>query len=440
MKAGTALLIKWIKQSSLMTLFAILIGGTVLWIASKYLNPAPPKRFVIATGQGEGDYETYAKLYRDIIKDDGVELVLRPSKGASDNFRLLKDESSEVEAAFVQDGLGTVEEAPDVSSLGSLYYEPVWVFARANDATISSRLHQLKGKRIAVGPDGGGTWKLATQLLGAAGVNSINSDFSEEAWNDAAEALTSGQVDAAFFLSTPDATLIKSLIADKRVKLMSLDQAEAITRQFPYLHHLVLPHGAIDLSLGLPEKDVDLVSPTATLLVKDSLHSALAYLLLKAASQVHSEPGIFEKKGEFPIDKDYEFPLSNEAKTFYKSGTPFWQRYLPFWLATLIDRFIFVVIPLLAVLIPVLRWIPKFLTWRVKTRLYQRYGELKYLETQMRADPRGASSPAFQKELDEIENRVHEMKAPLDFSDHLYVLKEHIAFVRRNMNQEPPHP
>ncbi|CAM6005655.1 unnamed protein product [Sphagnum balticum] len=136
---------------------------------------------------------------------------------------------------------------------------------------------------------------------------------------------------------------------------MSVDQAEAAIRQFPYLHHLVLPHGVIDLKANIPDHDVDMVSPTATLLVRDDLHPALVYLLLKAASQIHSDPGIFEKKNEFPIDKDYVFPLSDEAKNYYKSGAPFWQRYLPFWLAILVDRFILIIIPLLALIIPIVK-------------------------------------------------------------------------------------
>ena len=410
-------------------LILILIAG---FFGYKYINPAPPNHLVISTGDHEGDYESYAKLYKDILKEDGITLEIRPSTGAMENYQRLKDEKSDVDVGFIQDGLGSTDEAPDLSSLGSLYYEPIWIFYRAQLKAVS-RFSQLTGKRIAVGQEGGGTQSLALHLLKASGVDAKNSKFTSVSWLDAYEALKKGAVDAAFFIATPDEPLIKQMIADKTLKLMSVDQAEAITRQIPYLHHLVLPHGAIDLNQNLPAQDVDLVSPTATLLVRDSLHPALAYLLLKAASQVHGEPGIFEKKNEFPVDKDYQFPLSDEAKAFYKSGAPFWQRYLPFWLATLIERFIVFIIPMLVFVIPILKLFPRFTAWRIKSKIYRRYGELKFLETQVGQDTGHKKDAKYLEELDRIEGRVHAMKVPKEYQEQLYGLRGHIDFVRSRL-------
>ncbi len=236
-------------------------------------------------------------------------------------------------------------------------------------------------------------------------------------------------------MATAEDPLIKTMVLDQSLHLMSVDQADAITRKIPYLHHLVLPHGTFDLNKNIPEHEIDLISPTATLLVKDSVHPALAYLLLRAATQVHGDPGIFEKKGEFPINKDYQFPLSDEARAFYKSGTPFWQRYLPFWLATLVERFIILVIPSLVLIIPVVKLVPKILDWRLKSRFYKRYGELKFLETQIKTDLNKTNFVSFLEKLDSIEDRVNHMKVPLDFSDQIYGLREHIEFVRGKLQK-----
>jgi TRAP transporter TAXI family solute receptor len=415
-------------SAALITIFLVL--------AYKYVDPAPPRRIVITTGDDEGEYRGFATLYKDIIKEDGVDLEIRPSSGAVENLKRLQDPKSDVDVGFVQDGLGSSDDAPDLSSLGSLYYEPIWVFYRGPQKL--TRLSQLLGKRIGIGQHGGGTTALTSKLLKAAGVDQENSKFVQTGWEDAELALRKGQVDAAFFLATPNDPLIKKMFINPGFRLMSMDQSEAIIRQFPYLHHLVLPHGAIDLKSNLPEQDTDLISPTATLIVKDSLHPALIYLLLKAASQVHGEPGIFEKKDEFPIDKDYVFPLADEAKSFYKTGSPFWQRYLPFWLATLVERFILVMLPLIALLVPLVRLVPKIVDWRLKSRFYKSYGELKYLETQMRHPQNSNPSErdlGFLTQLDKIEERVNSMKVPLDFSDHVYVLREHIDFVRERLKR-----
>ena len=411
---------------------AALCISILAFFGYKYVNPAPPNHLVITTGDDEGDYQSYAKLYKDILKEDGVTLEIRPSSGAMENYKRLKDDKSDVDVGFIQDGLGSTDEAPDLSSLGSLYYEPVWIFYRAQGKVVT-RFSELTGRKIAVGQEGGGTQSLALHLLSASGVTAKNSQLKSVSWLDAYAALKNGSVDAAFFLATPDEPLIKQMVADKTLHLMSVDQAEAITRQIPYLHHLVLPHGSIDLNQNLPAQDVDLVSPTATLVVRDSLHPALAYLLLKAASQVHGEPGIFERKNEFPIDKDYQFPLSDEAKAYYKSGAPFWQRYLPFWLATLIERFIVFIIPMLVFVIPILKLFPRFAAWRIKSKIYHRYGELKFLETQVELDTSHKKDAKYLEELDRIEARVHAMKVPKEYHEQLYGLRGHIDFVRSRL-------
>ena len=409
----------------------VLIAGV---IALKFIDPAPPKRIVISTGDSEGDYNSYAKQYRESLKEDGIDLISRPSTGSAENLARLNDPKSEIDVGFVQDGLGDAEKSPELSSLGSLYYEPIWIFYR--DKAELRRLTQFMGKKIALGREGGGTHALATQLLKAAGVTEQNTHFLSIASENAATELRNGNIDAAIFLTTAEDPLIIGLMKEKNIKLMSMDQAEAITRQVPYLHHLVLPHGVMDLQAGIPDRDIDLVSPTATLLVKDDMHPALVYLLLKAASQVHNSPGIFEKKNEFPMDKAFQFPLRSEAETFYKSGVPFWQRYLPFWLATLLDRFLLLLLPALAILFPMIKLVPKIYSWRIRSRIYKRYGELKFLETQILPNSGIDAHADYMKKLDAIEDRVNQLKVPLVYSDHIYALRQNIEFVRGRISKK----
>ncbi|MGZ3686766.1 MAG: TAXI family TRAP transporter solute-binding subunit, partial [Bdellovibrionota bacterium] len=93
-------------------------------------------------------------------------------------------------------------------------------------------------------------------------------------------------------------------------------------------------------------------------------------------------------------------------------------------------------IPMLALVLPVFRAIPKFKDWRIKSRIYQRYGELKFLETQIQPDSRKEHYAEYLKKLDAIEDRVNQMKVPLDYSEHLYGLREHIHFVRGRLEQK----
>ncbi len=412
--------------------FLVMFASIV--VVYKFVNPAPPTHIVIASGDPEGAYHRYAKMYAETLKQEGIRLEIQSSTGAVENYQRLRDDESPVEVALVQDGIGSPKDAPELLSLGSLYYEPVWVFYRPTLGEIS-RLSQLEGKTLAIGKPGGGTLALARQLLKASGVDEQNSHYMKIGWTEAAEALRQGRVDATFLIGSPKDALIAGLLKDESIKLMSFDQAQGTTITFPFLHHLVIPHGAVDLKRNIPSRDVHLVAPTATLLAREELHPALTYLILKAAAQVHNEPGIFEKRGEFPVHKSYQFPLSKDAKVFYRSGAPFLQRNLPFWLATLIDRFIIFVIPVIVVLLPMIRMIPHIYRWRIRRRIYQRYGELKFLETQLKPMASAEELREFIEKLDDIEERVNQLRVPLEYSDHVYELRQHIDYVRERLRK-----
>ncbi|MBC7661381.1 MAG: ABC transporter substrate-binding protein [Chitinophagaceae bacterium] len=412
----------------------MLVLGLVIYVAIQYVDPPTPTHIIMATGDPEGAYQEFAKRYQDILKKDGVELEIRPSAGANDNLKQLMDPDSDVDVGFVQDGLGTPAEADYLESLGSLYYEPLWLVYRGKNEI--TRFSELLGKRLAIGQAGDGLSNIARRVLKESGVLETNTTFVRLGWDEALAALKRGEIDAAFFMTPPEDDFIETVLADPENKLMNTDQAEAISRQIPYLHHVVLPHGVIDLKRNIPSQDIHLLAPTNVLLTQDSLNPALKYLLLKAAAEVHSEPGILERKGEFPIDKDFVFPLSSEAASFYKSGVPFWQKHMPFWLATVADRFLLIIIPSLAVFFPLMRLVPRVYHWRIRARIYKSYGELKYLETQTRISSQAGQRLERILELDRIEDRVNQLKVPLEYTDHIYSLRGHIEFVRERLRRE----
>ena len=427
----------WLKYSVRDLLYAAvpvaLLITVALFIVTYYSNAAPPDHLVISTGDDQSDLAEYAKDYQDILKEQGVKLEIRSSDGPLENLRRLEDEKAGVDAAFVQDGLGSPKAQPDIVSLGSLHYEPIWIYYRGKTAL--THFSQLEGKKIAVGRVGHGTEVIVRRLLKMSGVNLSKTTLVNIDSVQSAAALKKGEVDVAFFMLPTESPILDELALDEDVRLMDVEQAEAISRRDAAFHHLVVPRGAIDLEADEPDRDTDIVASTATLLVRDDLHPALAYLLLKAASEIHSGPGIFEKRGEFPQNKDDVFPISDDAIQFYKSGGPFWQRYLPYWLAAWLDRFALLVIPFLAFAIPLVRTVPKIYHWRLRRRIYQRYGELKFLETQIKPVQTRSEFEKFMEQLGHMEDRVNRMKMPKNFAEYIYSLKGHIQFVRDRLEK-----
>lgn len=406
----------------------VLVTAIGFVIAYQFVQPAPPRRITISTGGETGAYYAYAKRYAELLAANGVTLEIKTSAGSAQNLERLK--SGEADVALVQGGIQDVagEEAADIVSLGSVSYEPVWVFYR-NDRRLD-RLYQLDGRRIAVGEEGSGIRGLALQLLEANEISGNARNLSPVAGLNAAEELQQSRIDATFVVAAPEAPVVQVLLRSPGVRVMSFSQADAYTRRFPFLSRIVLPRGVVDLVRDTPPRDTVLLATTANVVVRDDLHPALASLLLQAMSEVHGKSGFFHPAGEFPAYRDRTFELSADAARYYKSGAPFLQRYLPFWLAVLVERLFVLVVPVIVLLLPLLKVAPSVYSWRVRSKIFRCYGDLKFMENEIRQHYDLARHAEYLARLDRIEEDAYSRNIPLAFSDLLYTLREHINLVR----------
>jgi TRAP transporter TAXI family solute receptor len=419
---------------------ALLVIGGVLWFAQKFVQPAPPRTLTISSGYDGGAYYAVAMRYREILARDGVDLVVKPSAGAVENLERLRDPESGVDVALVQSGM-LGDDAPDgLVSLGSLFYEPLWVFYRSD--TRADRLTDLRGMRIAIGNEGSGARRLAIQLLSANGISAQNSTLLSIGGDAANKAFINGRADAIFVVGAPEAAVVKSMFTAPGARLMSFAQAEAYARLYPALTRVVVPRGTLSLERDLPRDNIQLVAPTATLVAREDLHPALVSLLLGAATEVHGGPGLLQKAGEFPSGRAQDFPLSDTAQRYYKSGPPFLQRYLPFWVAVLVDRLIILIIPLIAIAIPLMRIMPGLYAWRIRSRIFKLYGELRMLDDEVREQYDPDRHDEYRKRLADIDELANRRRIPLAYAGELYNLREHIQLVRgelRRRRANAPH-
>jgi len=404
----------------------LLIAMAGYWL----IDPAPPKKIVVSISKQDGNYQAYASLYGVLLQQDGVTLEIRESDGPVQSLAELRKEDAGVDMALMPGGVASLESTVGLVSLGSLYYEPLWIFHKAKHKVES--LAGLKGKRIAVGRPGSGSHILSGMLLDAAGITAENSRLLEVGDEEAADALRQGQVDVIFLSGVPTTPLILDVAAMPGVNLADLSEAEAFSRQFNFLHHLVLPKGALSLKSNIPPHEIHMLAPTVTLVARESMHQALVYLVLKVISRVHGGAGMLQQAREFPSDKDADFEMSSQAAHFFESGPPFLDRYLPFWAATFVNRVLIILLPLVALAIPLSRTAPALYAWLVKSRIYKLYGELRFLEMQLR-NAQQDELPGFRKELAAIENKVNNLKLPVAFSSHLYELRSHIGLVRARL-------
>lgn len=401
-----------------------------LVIAFHFVEPGPPDRVVMTTGAVDDGYHMFAQRYKEILARDGVTVDLRISAGSQENVSRLLDEKSDVEVGFFQGGSAFAANAPNLRSLGSVYFEPLWVFYRGAEIR---DFGGLKGKRLAIGPEESGTRALALQLLAVNATVMPPTALLPESGLKASEMLLQGTLDALFIVGPPESPLVERLISARGIRLLSLERAEAYTRRFPYLTKLTLPRGVFDFVNNNPAQDVTLVSPTANLLVRDTLHPALAFLLMRAAKEIHGTAGLLNKIDEFPAPLNSEFPLSSEAERYYTTGPPFLQRYLPYWIAVMVDRLWIILLPVLALLVPLTKLIPPVYRWRVRSRIYRWYARLKELELELEEDPPPEKLRELLERLDQIERSVNRINTPLAYSDNLYAFRQNVNLVRHRV-------
>ena len=422
-----------VKDLLVTVLLPLLAVIAAFWFAARFVKPAPPDNFVMTTGADGGAYHLFAQRYRDILKRENVTITLKPSAGSIENLQRLQDGNSPFEVGLIQAGVVSGDPPAGLRSLGAMYYEPLWVFYRGAETV--EKLSQLAGKRVAIGPEGSGTRALALQLLKASGVDVNAPQLVPYGGTEAVKALLDEDVDATILVASPDAPTVRELAKARDVKLASLVQAEAFTRRFPFLTVMQLPRGAIDLASDLPARDVTLLATTANLVVKEEFYPALGVLLLQAATEVHGRAGVLQRAGEFPAPREAEIPIADEAKRYFKNGPPFLQRYLPFWLANLIERLAVLLLPLIAVVLPMFKVLPAMIQWRNKSKVFRWYGELKFLENQVSANPDPAQLDRYLERLDEIEDGVSQTRIGANYADYVYHLRTHIELVRNRVHR-----
>ena len=409
-----------------------ILAVVVAWVAFALLDPTPPRTIAMATDPEGSVSSDLGKRYRDILARSRVEVRLVPSVGAVENVALLRDPKSGVSVSIIPSGITNAQQSPDLASLGTLFYEPLWLFHRAPEGL--KRHEDFSGRTISIGLEGSGTHALAVEFLARVGiVDEQNAKLLPLPPEVATEKLLHGEIDAVAMLAAWESPSVKKLVAAQDVVLASVLRADAFVALYPYLSKVVLPAGVGDMVKNRPPADVVLLAPQASLIVRKDLHPAIQYLLLEAAREIHSGPGMFRRAGQFPAAESIDLPLSTHAQQFYKTGAPFLQRHLPFGLAVLAQQGLVLLIPVLGVLYPLLKFLPALYAWGMRRRVFRLYGELKFLEDELLSRKAQDDVTDLTARLDRLEDRASHFRLPVSFRPLLYALRLHINLVRQRL-------
>lgn len=400
----------------------------VIAVALRFVDPPPPKEIRFAAGPSTSFYETVAGRYGEALRREKISTRIIETQGSVENLQRLA--RGEADVALVQGGIANEASMPGIVALAGVFYEPVWVLARANLRV--TRMGELRGRRIAIGPEGSGTRVLARQLLAANEIDGTSATLVDLTGPDARAALERGDIDAAVFVVAEPSPGMINLIAGGAVRLLPFTHAEAYSMRLPFLSAVRLPMGAVSLSRNIPATDTPLVAPTTALVVREDIHPALVNLLLAIARDVHGPRQLFASAGAFPTKDRLDFPLHEDAERYLQRGPSFLFRYLPFGVAVWIERMLVLLIPLITILLPIIRFAPPAYRWQVQRKIYRWYTRIRRLETEA-ATADAERRAAIRRELDELQPHLAALKVPPSYAQQLFELRLHLDFVRARL-------
>ena len=421
---------KWIA-------LAVVLGLIVLAI-SIVVTSLPPRSFTLLTGRPGGGYYLAALDYQRIAQERGFDLQIQTTSGSVETLQLLEEGRASI--GFVQGGVAADADPAILSTMASVFYEPVWIFYNReleNGAPLV-HLHQLEGLRLAVGEAHSGARKLTDTLLTENDVTAGNSTLLELPSDEAAAGLQDGSIDAALFVVAPTAEVIQSLLRDPNLKLMNVERAEAYSRKFPYLAAVTLPEGAIDTRLGIPAEDTLLIASVANLIVHNDFHPDLLRLMTIAAVETHERGGLLEERFEFPNFRHADLPINREELAYMeriKSGESTLDNYLPFWAAALIERYLLFILPIAILLLPLISRSPLLVSAYNRHKITRWYSIVRDMDRNIPHMDIATIDNSL-RALDDIEQQLQEhVSVPVGFMSEYYDLRSHIDLVQARLEK-----
>jgi uncharacterized protein len=408
---------------------AVVLTIAVVWVSLLVMDPFPPRRIIVATGQPDGTYDALGREYQRRLRREGLTVELRRTAGSVENLDLLRRGGADV--AFVQGGIYQPAEDPQqrLRGMAAIYREPLWIFYRGQP--IGDGLASLAGRRLSIGAPGSGTEAVARALFDALGLSTGGANVERLTSAEARRALEEERIDAAFFVASYADVNVVALLHRPDVHLLGFTRDVAFARNFRYLTPVRLDQGLLDLKVDLPRHEVTLMAPAALLLCRESLHPRVVEQILTIARDVHGAGSLIDTPGRFPTREGVDVPLHDAADSFLTRGESLLSRVLPYWALRWFLQMRLLLLPLFAVWVPLFGIMPMLLNWRGNRVLQQLYAALRDAEAEVATAGGEAALRDVIARIEALRNRIEGLaqRLPLKHQRDLYHCRLHVSLV-----------
>ena len=322
------------KRRFLIAALVLLASGLII---NNIWQTLPPSVVMIETGPVGGSYHDSAQRYARKLEAAGFKTEIRANPQSMQIIDNLEKASPRVDIGFSVQSLDRVAYS-NVASAGVVELQPLFIVYNIGLGKVHS-LVNLRGKRLVMPPEKSATAVIAREVLKLYDITEKNTRFVYLPIAQATEELKNGLHDAGFFMLAPANQIIRSLLSEDHLFLLSLSESVGISRQLDYLKTSALHLGSYDLIKGVPDADVAVVGGLVDVMVRKDINPAVMYALLEAMKDTHAGQSLVSAKGEFPSTVGTALEPHPLAAQWAKSGTPWVFNKLSPGLASLIDKF-----------------------------------------------------------------------------------------------------
>jgi TRAP-type uncharacterized transport system substrate-binding protein len=407
-----------IKEIALEQKFFAFLFVAALVMVIYFLEPTPPKKIRVA------GYATMVEAIKDYFEKEGFSVESVPSVGSIQNAELLAAEHSNVDIAFIQGGAINKELASKVQSLGSIAYEPVWIFYQKSLGHEVTTLKELSKLRVGVGPEKGGTRPLVKELFLLDGISiEGNPNFKVDSYDNNDAEFLEGKLDAIIVVTPFLDPSIQKLLREPRAKLFNFDLASAYVKKISHIEEVVVPKASIDIQKMIPPKDIKLIATTTSLAVRKDFNKDLQFLMLVAMKNLNRNPDMlfFSRRQEFPAYMDPTIEASPVALKFYDYGIPEIMRYLPHSISGFANRFWVLMLSIATIIYTLTKFNIRLRA--IRYRIKHRVGYEKLLEIEKNISTQTLQTSDYQlilAEIDQLNLSIAKEKVPVGFESEYF--------------------
>lgn len=386
------------------------------------LDPLPKTTLRVAAGQPNSGLHVMAKKYAAFLEDHGIAVQYVHSNGAPDNLKLINEGAADF--GFSQSGLAA---PPGVNYMGSIAYQPLWLFYVGEPPAERDLIKYLTGKRVSIGAPNSGSEMMSGQLLNTL-TPEVLSMITRLPMNnaDTIKALKSHEIDAAFLLASFESGNVKAMFDIPNVGMFDFQHSHGLATRMGFPVQVMLPAGSLGLAPVKPQQDIRMIAATMTLIGHKDLHPATQKLLMAASQSIasRSEDWFARAPGYTPLPAfvDKSLARSKVAERYFEQGPSPVFGHLPYWLANLVDSLWVIVLALVAVAYPLLKAIPRHRNFMFEAMVEHRFQRIKGLEQRAQAQPTGEALQQCLLDVRSLINDVNNLWVPTGCENEYFML------------------